>query len=158
MRIGLIAPPWIPVPPPAYGGTEEVIHNLARGLQALGHDVRLFTVGESTCPVPRRWLYRSPAEPMGDQFQESAHALAAYEALADTDISPGGPPAARELTRDYQRPPGGLAPDLQRRHRNRFHPPAASPRSASPGLTATRGYTGDDPGVRYRDCLADGRG
>jgi len=64
MRIGLIAPPWIPVPPPAYGGTEVVIGNLARGLLALGHDVRLFTVGESTCPVPRQWLFSSPVEPM----------------------------------------------------------------------------------------------
>jgi glycosyltransferase involved in cell wall biosynthesis len=86
MRIGLIAPPWIPVPPPGYGGTEEVIDNLARGLTALGHDVLLFTVGESTCPVPRQWLYRFPAEPMGDHFRESAHVLAAYEALADADI------------------------------------------------------------------------
>ena len=86
MRIGLIAPPWIPVPPPAYGGTEEVIDNLARGLTALGHDVRLFTVGESICPVPRRWLYRSPAEPMGDRFREAAHVLAAYQALAGADI------------------------------------------------------------------------
>ena len=87
MRIGLIAPPWIPVPPPAYGGTEEVIDNLARGLTALGHDVRLFTIGESTCPVPRQWLYRSPAGPMGDRFREAAHVLAAYQALAgDVDI------------------------------------------------------------------------
>jgi glycosyltransferase involved in cell wall biosynthesis len=86
MRVGLIAPPWIPVPPPAYGGTEVVIDNLARGLTALGHDVLLFTVGESTCPVPRQWLYRSPAEPMGDLFQEAAHVLAAYEALAGADI------------------------------------------------------------------------
>ena len=72
MRIGLIAPPWIPVPPPAYGGTEEVIDNLARGLTALGHDVRLFTVGDSTCPVPRQWLYPSPVEPMGDSSGSSA--------------------------------------------------------------------------------------
>lgn len=86
MRIGLIAPPWIPVPPPAYGGTEEVIDNLARGLTALGHDVRLFTVGESTCPVPRQWLYRQPVEPIGDRFREAAHVLAAYQALADADI------------------------------------------------------------------------
>ena len=86
MRIGLIAPPWIPVPPRTYGGTEEVIDNLARGLAALGHDVRLFTVGESTCPVPRRWLYRSPAEPMGDRFREAAHVMAAYQALAGTGI------------------------------------------------------------------------
>jgi glycosyltransferase involved in cell wall biosynthesis len=86
MRIGLIAPPWIPVPPPAYGGTEEVIDNLARGLAALGRDVRLFTVGESTCPVPRQWLYWSPAEPMGDRFRETAHVLDAYQALAGVDI------------------------------------------------------------------------
>jgi len=86
MRIGLIAPPWIPVPPPGYGGIEEVIDNLARGLTALGHDVRLFTVGKSTCPVSRRWLYRSPAEPIGDHFREAAHVAAAYQALADADI------------------------------------------------------------------------
>ncbi|HEY7431952.1 MAG TPA: glycosyltransferase family 4 protein [Streptosporangiaceae bacterium] len=87
MRIGMIAPPWIPVPPPGYGGTEEVIDNLARGLTALGHDVVLFTVGASTCPVPRQCLFRSPAEPMGDHFRESAHVLAAYEALAgEVDI------------------------------------------------------------------------
>jgi glycosyltransferase involved in cell wall biosynthesis len=53
---------------------------------AQGHDVRLFTVGESTCPVPRQWLFQAPAEPMGDPLQETAHVLAAYEALADTDI------------------------------------------------------------------------
>jgi glycosyltransferase involved in cell wall biosynthesis len=86
MRIGLIAPPWLPVPPPAYGGTEMVVDGLARGLQALGHDVRLFTVGESTCPVPREYLYASGWEPMGDSVAEAAHVLAAYEALADVDI------------------------------------------------------------------------
>ena len=32
MRIGLIAPPWAPVPPAGYGGTEVVVDNLARGL------------------------------------------------------------------------------------------------------------------------------
>lgn len=86
MRVGLIAPPWIPVPPPGYGGTEVVIDNLARGLAALGHDVRLFTVGESTCPVPRHWLFWSPYAPMGAVAAETAHVLAAYEALADADI------------------------------------------------------------------------
>ncbi len=25
MRIGLLAPPWIPVPSPAYGGIERVV-------------------------------------------------------------------------------------------------------------------------------------
>ncbi len=86
MRIGLIAPPWVPVPPPAYGGTELVIDNLARGLKELGHDVKLFTVGESTCPVPSEYLYREPAAPIGIAIAESAHVLAAYEALADVDL------------------------------------------------------------------------
>ena len=53
MRIGLIVPPWLPVPPSGYGGTEAVIDPLATGLQARGHDVLLFTTGDSTCPVPR---------------------------------------------------------------------------------------------------------
>ena len=86
MRIGLIAPPWVPVPPPAYGGTELVIDNLARGLKELGHDVRLFTVGESTCPVPTEYLYREPRAPIGLPIVESAHVVAAYEALADVDL------------------------------------------------------------------------
>ena len=32
MRIAIVAPPWLPVPPPAYGGTENVLDTLARGL------------------------------------------------------------------------------------------------------------------------------
>lgn len=86
MRIGLIAPPWIPVPPPAYGGTEAVVDNLARGLADRGHDVRLFTVGDSTCPVPRAHLYPNPVAVMGGGEQEAAHVLAAYDELADVDV------------------------------------------------------------------------
>jgi glycosyltransferase involved in cell wall biosynthesis len=86
MRIGLIAPPWVPVPPPAYGGTEVVIDNLARGLQELGHDVRLFTVGESQCPVPIDFLYPNAIAPIGVTVPETAHVLAAYESLADMDV------------------------------------------------------------------------
>ncbi|HEU4422014.1 MAG TPA: glycosyltransferase, partial [Pilimelia sp.] len=86
MRIGLIAPPWIPVPPPAYGGLEAVVDNLARGLAARGHEVRLFTVGESSCPVTRRHLYRGAVAPIGDVVHELAHVLAGYDALTDVDI------------------------------------------------------------------------
>ncbi|HEY0402959.1 MAG TPA: glycosyltransferase family 4 protein, partial [Blastococcus sp.] len=53
MRIGLIAPPWLPVPPPAYGGTESVVDRLARGLVRAGHDVLLAAAANSSCPVPR---------------------------------------------------------------------------------------------------------
>src|SRR6056297_314629 len=56
LRIGLIAPPWVPVPPPQYGGTESVIDHLARGLQAAGCEVLLATTGDATCPVDRCWI------------------------------------------------------------------------------------------------------
>lgn len=51
MRIFLIAPPWMAVPPVAYGGTERIVDVLARGLVAEGHDVQLHATGDSTCPV-----------------------------------------------------------------------------------------------------------
>ena len=86
MRIGLIAPPWVPVPPPAYGGTEAVVDNLARGLTAAGHEVTLFTVGDSTCPVDRLHRYPGAVAPMGAVAYELAHALSAYEALSDVDV------------------------------------------------------------------------
>lgn len=86
MRIGLIAPPWVAVPPITYGGTEAVIDNLARGLVRLGHQVRLFTVSESTCPVPTDHLFARAARPIGQTVPEAAHILAAYESLADVDI------------------------------------------------------------------------
>lgn len=86
MRIGLIAPPWVPVPPARYGGTEVIVDNLARGLTARGHDVELFTVGTSTCPVRRHSLFADAAEPMGTTVEEAAHVLAAYEAFAGSDL------------------------------------------------------------------------
>jgi glycosyltransferase involved in cell wall biosynthesis len=57
MRIAVIAPPWLPVPPEGYGGTELVLDTLCRGLADAGHDVLLHATGDSTCPVERSWTY-----------------------------------------------------------------------------------------------------
>ena len=78
--------PWVPVPPVGYGGTEVVVDNLARVLTTRGHDVRLFTVGESRCPVRRSWLYARSPSPMGTSIEEAAHVLAAYDTLEDVDV------------------------------------------------------------------------
>lgn len=86
MRIGLVAPPWVPVPPTTYGGTEGVIDVLARGLVAQGHEVVLATTGDATCPVERTWAYGSPPEPMGSTLPELHHVQVAYEQLADCDV------------------------------------------------------------------------
>jgi glycosyltransferase involved in cell wall biosynthesis len=42
LRIALVAPPWYPVPPRGYGGTERVVHLLRLELQRRGHDVTTF--------------------------------------------------------------------------------------------------------------------
>lgn len=47
MKIAHIAPPWIPIPPKNYGGTEVVIYNLVEELVAQGHDVTLFAPGDA---------------------------------------------------------------------------------------------------------------
>jgi glycosyltransferase involved in cell wall biosynthesis len=87
MRIGLIAPPWLPVPPPAYGGTEAVVDRLARGMQAAGHEVVLFTTGDATCPVDRRWVFEdAQTARLGEAVAELRHLVHAYDALASCDV------------------------------------------------------------------------
>jgi glycosyltransferase involved in cell wall biosynthesis len=87
MRIGLIAPPWTPIPPDLYGGIELVVDQLARGIQAAGHDVLLYTTGDSTCPVPRRWvLPQAEGQRIGMAVPELRHVIHAYEALKDCDV------------------------------------------------------------------------
>lgn len=47
MKIAHIAPPWLPVPPRNYGGTEAVIYNLVEEQVAQGHDVTLLAPGDA---------------------------------------------------------------------------------------------------------------
>jgi glycosyltransferase involved in cell wall biosynthesis len=42
LRIAMLAPPWISVPAPGYGGVESVISALTESLVGRGHDVTLF--------------------------------------------------------------------------------------------------------------------
>jgi glycosyltransferase involved in cell wall biosynthesis len=89
MRIGLIAPPWLPVPPPAYGGTESVVDRLARGLVRAGHDVLLAAAANSSCPVPRvagtaAAAARAPV--CGDSVTELRHVITGYAAMGAVDV------------------------------------------------------------------------
>jgi len=47
MRIGMIAPLEMRVPPVAYGGTELIVSLLTEELVRRGHEVSLFASGES---------------------------------------------------------------------------------------------------------------
>ena len=75
------------MPPPLYGGIELVVDRLATGFQKAGHEVLLFTTGDSTCPVPRAWaLPEAEHVRIGMVVPELRHIMAAYEAVADYDI------------------------------------------------------------------------
>jgi glycosyltransferase involved in cell wall biosynthesis len=47
LRIALVAPPMLPVPPPTYAGTERVVAALGEELHRRGHKVTLFAPGDS---------------------------------------------------------------------------------------------------------------
>ena len=59
MRIAEIAPVWVSVPPPSYGGIELVVSLVADGLVERGHDVTLFaspgsrTTGRLVSPLEK---------------------------------------------------------------------------------------------------------
>jgi glycosyltransferase involved in cell wall biosynthesis len=57
LRIALIAPPFIAVPPEEYGGTELFVGHLAEGLKKSGVDVVLYANGDSKAEVDVRWIY-----------------------------------------------------------------------------------------------------
>ncbi len=91
MRVALIAPPFIPVPPPRYGGTELFLAQLANGLCRAGHEPVLFTNGESTVQCETRWLYPHMQWPVQDELQASLADLnhtswAVREASRDCDL------------------------------------------------------------------------
>jgi glycosyltransferase involved in cell wall biosynthesis len=47
MRIAIVVPPWIKIPPEKYGGIEVLISFLSDGLADKGHEVTLFTISTS---------------------------------------------------------------------------------------------------------------
>jgi glycosyltransferase involved in cell wall biosynthesis len=104
MQIGIIAPTWLPIPAPAYGGTETVVDTLARGLRAAGHDVLLVCHPDSTCPVERASVV--PAEDtvrMGRASIELEHAIGAYKLVKDVEVvhdhTLAGPPLSLRYPR-----------------------------------------------------------
>ncbi len=64
MRIALIAPPFIAVPPEDYGGTELFVAHLAEGLHRAGAEVVVYANGESKVDVERRWIYQHAQWPI----------------------------------------------------------------------------------------------
>jgi glycosyltransferase involved in cell wall biosynthesis len=86
LRVGVIAPPWLPVPPSTYGGIELMIDELVRGLRRVGCDVELFTTGDATAPVCRHSLHAHALGTSSAPFGEREHVERAYEQFAHVDL------------------------------------------------------------------------
>lgn len=91
MKIALIAPPFIAVPPRKYGGTELFIAELAKGLQGKGIDVILYANGASTAPVETRWIFEKEEWPIEGPVEGNLKALshsswAVKDASSEVDI------------------------------------------------------------------------
>lgn len=87
MRILQVAPPWFAVPPPGYGGIEQVVSLLADGLADAGHDVTLLASGGSRTRARLRSVYQiPPSRQLGDAYVELPHVLDAYLHWDDYDL------------------------------------------------------------------------
>ena len=88
MRIAEIAPPWLAVPPKGYGGIEWIIALVADGLVDRGHDVTLFSTGDSVTKAKLEFVFEvadgSPA--INDIWHDTVHTAFAYRDLSRFDI------------------------------------------------------------------------
>ena len=86
LRVGLIAPPWVPVPPTVYGGTEVVVDQLGAGFDGAGCEVR--AVHDRGLHVRRRSAGGGTHAlgTVAEVSAELAHVEQAYRELADMDV------------------------------------------------------------------------
>ena len=89
LRIAMVAPPFLAVPPPRYGGTERIVGVLAEGLQQRGHDVTVFAAGDSRVkarlvPVVPESLWRHGIQADAAPFMKRIiDQVASYDAYFD---------------------------------------------------------------------------
>jgi glycosyltransferase involved in cell wall biosynthesis len=89
LRIAMLAPPWISVPPPGYGGVESVVGALTEALVARGHTVTLFCApGSRSSARMRTLLDESHADEIERSLYESDHVSRAF---AEIDRGTPGP-------------------------------------------------------------------
>jgi len=90
MRIALVVPPFIAVPPERYGGTELFVAHLAEGLRDVGHDPVVYTIGASTVSCETRWRTRRGQWPIESALESSLedldHSSWACQDAGDCDL------------------------------------------------------------------------
>jgi glycosyltransferase involved in cell wall biosynthesis len=91
LRIAMLAPPWIPVPPPGYGGIEFMVALLCDALVQRGHDVELYCApGSSSRANVHPLLERAHPEGIERSLFEADHVGRAFD-LLDAAADAGEP-------------------------------------------------------------------
>ncbi|MGH9085187.1 MAG: glycosyltransferase family 4 protein [Acidimicrobiales bacterium] len=88
LRIAEIAPVWLPVPPPGYGGAERVVGVLTDELVERGHEVTLFAVGGSRTRATLVCTMEDPPHPDDETavLDDVFHSLTAYLRAGEFDV------------------------------------------------------------------------
>jgi glycosyltransferase involved in cell wall biosynthesis len=82
LRVAMLAPPWISVPPPGYGGVESVVSVLTEALVRRGNEVTLFCAPgsvSSACVVPL--LEEAHPDEIERSLYEVDHVARAFAAI-----------------------------------------------------------------------------
>jgi glycosyltransferase involved in cell wall biosynthesis len=91
LHIAILAPPWIPIPPPGYGGIEYVVALLTDALVEHGHDVELFCApGSSSSAKVHPLLPSAHPESIERALFEADHVARGFRAL-DAAAAAGAP-------------------------------------------------------------------
>ncbi|MCM0678840.1 glycosyltransferase family 4 protein, partial [Micromonospora phytophila] len=88
LRIAMVVPPWLSVPPPGYGGLEQLVAGLVDALTDRGHTVTLFgagrqhgTTGDFVSTVPDVQYNR-----LGESLPELAHLARVNHRISAADF------------------------------------------------------------------------
>ncbi len=82
LRVAMLAPPWIPVPSPGYGGVESVVSVLTEALVRRGHAVTLFCApGSRSSARVVTLLEESHPEEIERSLYEVDHVARAFEEI-----------------------------------------------------------------------------
>ncbi len=82
LRVAMLAPPWISVPPPGYGGVESVVSALTEALVGQGHAVTLFCApGSASSAKVVTLLAESHPNEIERSLYEIDHVVRAFDAI-----------------------------------------------------------------------------
>lgn len=78
----MLAPPWMPIPPPAYGGVENVVSLLTDALVTRGHEVVLYCApGSRSAATTHPLLVAAHPDQIGDAAYEVDHVARALASI-----------------------------------------------------------------------------